>query len=127
MATAAKTAGQKRQIPDPAPQPEPVSAEPPEAEDQAPIDIPDERDTVKRKPVQRFSGKVVRATPTHGGTVIEMRPEDWANVKIDHPMVRWDFLQNKFMVPVEALSEEALAYLLKHDPNRFEVIDPPTE
>ena len=129
MATAAKTAGQKRQIPDPpASEPEPASVEPLDTEsDQAPIDIPDERDTVKRKPVQRFSGKVVRATPTHGGTVIEMRPEDWANVKIDHPMVRWDFLQNKFMVPVEALSEEALAYLLKHDPNRFEVIDPPTE
>jgi hypothetical protein len=131
MATASKTAGQKRETPKVA-----ETSSPPELQveeshvdpDQAPIEIPDDRDTVKRKPVQQFSGKVVRAKPTHGGTVIEMRPEDWANVKIaGHPLVRWDFLQNKFMVPVEALSEEALAYLLEHDANRFEVIDPPTE
>ena len=89
-----------------------------------PIDIPDERDVVKRQPVTKHGGKVVKATPTHGGTVIEMRPEDWANAGIEnHPLVRWDFLKNKFMVPIEDLSEEALAYLLEHDPSRFEVIE----
>ena len=96
--------------------------------DAAPIEIPDERDVVKRQPRQKFSGKVVRATPTHGGTTIEMRPEDWANVGIhDHKLVKWDFLLNKFMVPAEELSDEALAYLLEHDPNRFEVIEPTKE
>jgi len=127
MATT-KTAAQKRQIPDPAPKPVQVQAPFTGGSDldatAAPIQIPDERDVVKRQPVQKFSGKVVKATPTHGGTVIEMRPEDWANVGIEnHPLVRWDFLKNKFMVPAEALSEEALAYLLEHDPNRFEVIE----
>ena len=126
---ASKTAGRK------APEPVAVQADfsgeselEPVVEDQAPIEIPDERDTVKRQPSQRFSGKVVKATPTHGGTTIEMRSEDWANVGIEgHPLVRWDFLLNKFMVPVETLSDEALTYLLEHDPNRFEVIENPTE
>jgi hypothetical protein len=128
MATT-KTAAQKRQIPDPAPKPVTVQAPFTGGGDlEAPIEIPDERDVVKRQPRQRFSGKVVRARPTHGGVVVEMRPEDWANVGIEnHPLVRWDFLINKFMVPVEALSEDALAYLLEHDANRFEVIDPTTE
>ena len=123
MATT-KTAAQKRQIPDPAPKPVTVQAPFTGGGDlEAPIEIPDERDTVKRQPVMKPSGKVVKATPTHGGTVIEMRPEDWANVGIEnHPLVRWDFLKNRFMVPAEALSDEALAYLLEHDPNRFEVI-----
>ena len=93
-------------------------------EGQPPIEIPDDRDTVKRQPTQRFSGKVVKATPTHGGTTIEMRPEDWANVGIaGHPLVRWDFLINKFMVPAESLTPEALDYLLEHDPSRFEVVE----
>ena len=119
MAAASKTAGQR-----PAAKVTPTPVEP-QAEAEPPIDIPDERDVVKRQPVQKFSGKVVKATPTHGGTVIEMRPEDWANVGIEnHPMVRWDFLKNKFMVPAESMSEEALAYLLEHDPNRFEVVEP---
>ena len=117
-----KTAGQK---------PAPVSAQASFTtgdEHDAPIDIPDERDVVKRRPAMKHSGRVVKATPTHGGTVIEMRPEDWANVGIDgHKLVRWDFLQNKFMVPVEELSDEALQYLLDHDPNRFEVIEPSTK
>lgn len=123
MATT-KTAAQKRQIPDPAPKPVAVQAPFTGGGDlEAPIEIPDERDTVKRQPVVKPSGKVVKATPTHGGTVIEMRPEDWANVGIEnHPLVRWDFLKNRFMVPAESLSDEALAYLLEHDPNRFEVI-----
>jgi hypothetical protein len=95
MATT-KTAAQKRQIPDPAPKPVQVQAPFTGGSDldatAAPIQIPDERDVVKRQPVQKFSGKVVKATPTHGGTVIEMRPEDWANVGIEnHPLVRWIF------------------------------------
>ena len=119
-----KSAGQKPAAQTPPRNPQPPEP-PPAAPDEAPIEIPDERDTVKRRPTTKHSGKVVKATPTHGGTVIEMRPEDWANVGIDgHALVRWDFLQNKFQVPVEQLSEEALAYLLEHDPNRFEVVEP---
>jgi hypothetical protein len=124
MATT-KTAGQKSAAPKVEQQPFPVDLEPTA---EPPIEIPDERDVVKRQPVQKHGGKVVRATPTHGGTVIEMRPEDWANVGIEnHPLVRWDFLINKYMVPVESMSKEALDYLLEHDPNRFEVIESPTE
>ena len=117
-----KTAG-----PRPAPQtkPQPVADEPPADASEPPIDIPDARDTVKRQPVAKHSGKVVVATPTHGGVVIEMRPEDWANCGImDHKLVRWDFLQNKFTVPIEELSDDALAYLLEHDSNRFKVVEP---
>ena len=106
MATASKTAGQK-----PAAKPAPVRVQPQFSgggDLDAPIEIPDDRDVVKRQPRQKFSGKVVLAKPTHGGTVIEMRPEDWANCGIEnHPFVRWDFLINKFMVPAEALSEES--------------------
>ena len=96
-----------------------------QASSEPPIDIPDARDTVKRQPIAKHSGRVVKARPTHGGVVIEMRPEDWANVGIpDHKLVRWDFLQNKFQVPIEELSDEALAYLLEHDSNRFKVVEP---
>jgi hypothetical protein len=123
-----KTAGPKpaqRSEPKPEQKPEPSPLDDLMVdESEAPIDIPDERDVVKRQPKQAFSGKIVKAKPTHGGVVVEMRPEDWANVGIPgHPLVRWDFLINKFMVPIEALSEEALAYLLEHDANRFEVIE----
>ena len=120
-----KTAGPKPEAQAPKPSPlDELAVE----ESEAPIDIPDARDIVKRQPKQKFSGKIVRAKPTHGGVVVEMRPEDWANCGIEgHPLVRWDFLINKFQVPIEELSEEALAYLLEHDGNRFEVIEPTKE
>lgn len=134
MATASKTAGQRRQIPDAAPTKAPADiAEArgpsvPQPSPEPPIDIPDERDTIKRAPRSKPSGRRVRATPTHGGTRIEMRPEDWANIGLEsQPLVVWDFLLNNFEVPVEELSEEGLEYLLEHDPNRFKVVEDTTE
>ena len=51
--------------------------------------------------------------------------QEWLQLGIEHEAVEWNF-HNNFRVPVEDLTDGAVAYLIKRD-GRFELVDAEVE
>lgn len=93
----------------------------------APVEVKDVADTAVRAPAPRLTGTRLRATPTSGGTTIEVTAADFKAHGIDHPTVTFDFRRDNFTIPVSnkkghtgAISREAADFLVHHEPTRFE-------
>jgi hypothetical protein len=88
-------------------------------------EVADGRDVSPRGVGPNLRGKRVRAIPYSGGTMVEIRHEDFANGGIDHPLVRWINDRDNFTVPVGpgSISQEAADYLTSKFPMQFEYMN----